>query len=64
MLNFRDTVLAVVLAVACCALPILLISGISIGTGAIFRNAVLVVTGLAVIGYAVYTVTRRGREQR
>ncbi len=66
MLNFKNTVLPVVVAVACCALPILLISGVSIGTGAIFRETVLVVAGLAAIGYAVYRVTRRsgGRHER
>ena len=61
MLNFRDTVLPIALAVLCCALPILLISGVSIGAGVILGEIALVVAGLGGIGYAAYRVARRRR---
>ncbi len=59
--NFRDTILAIGLAVACCALPILLVSGVSIGGGVLFGETVLVVAGLAGIAYAVFRVARGRR---
>jgi hydrogenase maturation factor HypE len=61
MLNFRDTVLPIALAVLCCALPILLISGVSIGGGLLLGETALVVAGLGGIGYVVYRVARRRR---
>ncbi len=62
MLNFRDSVLPIALAVLCCALPILLISGVSIGSGLLLGEMALVLAGLGGIGYVVYRVTRRRRE--
>ncbi len=61
MQNGTGVVVAVGLAVLCCALPLLLISGASIGAGLIFGEIVLVTAGIGGIGYAVYKVTRRRR---
>ena len=61
MQDFRNTTLTIALMVLCCALPLLIISGISIAGGAIFGKTALVLVGLAGIGYAVYKVTRRRR---
>ena len=61
MLHFRDTVLPIALAVLCCALPILLISGVSIGSGLLLGETALVLAGLGGIGYALYRVIRRRR---
>lgn len=61
MLNFRDSVLPIALAVLCCALPILLISGVSLGGGLLLGETALVVAGLGGIGYVVYRVARRRR---
>jgi hypothetical protein len=61
MQNGIGAVVAVGLAVLCCALPVLLISGVSIGTGLIVGEIALVAAGVGGIGYAVYKVTRRRR---
>ncbi len=61
MLHFRDTVLPIALAVLCCALPILLISGVGIGGGLLLGEMALVVAGLGGIGFVVYRVARRRR---
>lgn len=61
MQDFRSTALTIALMVLCCALPLLIISGVSIAGGAVFGQTALVLVGLAGIGYAVYKVTRRRR---
>jgi hypothetical protein len=61
MQNGRGAVVAVGLAVLCCALPLLFIAGASIGAGLIFGEIALVAAGIGGIGYAVYKVTRRRR---
>ncbi len=61
MLNFKDTVLPIALAVLCCALPILLLSGVSLGGGLLLGEMALVLAGLGGIGYVVYRVARRRR---
>ena len=61
MQNTKGAVVAVGLTVLCCALPLLLISGVSIGAGLIFGKIALVAVGVGGIGYAVYKVTRRRR---
>jgi len=59
MRNFGSVGLAIGLAVLCCALPLLLVSGVSIGAGVLFGKIALVTAGLAGIGFAVYRATRR-----
>lgn len=59
MLSFKNTVLPIALAVLCCALPLLLISGVSLGAGIVLGEIVLVAVGVGGIGYAVYRSTRR-----
>ncbi|MCL6551587.1 MAG: hypothetical protein K6W08_00485 [Firmicutes bacterium] len=54
-----DAVVALVLAVLCCALPVLLVAGVSIGLGAVLGTAVPVLVGLAVVAYVVAQVLHR-----
>ena len=61
-MNAREAALSIALLGLCCALPILLVSGVSIGAGLIFGEIALVAAGVGGIGYAVYKVTRRRRE--
>ncbi len=56
-----DAVIALALAVLCCALPLLVVAGVSIGAGAVLGAAVPVLVGLAVVGYVVVQATRRWR---
>jgi hypothetical protein len=59
MAGETDAVVALVLAVLCCALPVLLVAGVSIGLGAVLGTAVPVLVGLAVVAYVVAQVLHR-----
>ena len=60
-MNARETVLTAALLGLCCALPILLVSGVSLGAGVLRGEIALIAVGLGGIGYAAYRVARRKR---
>lgn len=60
MLIFMRAAIPVAL-VLCCALPILLVSGVTVGGGILLGKTVLVLIGLGGITYGVYRVTQRLR---
>ncbi len=51
----------IALVVLCCALPILLISGVSVGGGILLGKTMLVLVGLGSITYGVYRIAQRLR---
>jgi len=58
---FMKAAIPVALVVLCCALPILLLSGVGISVGIILGKTILVLVGLGGITYGVFTVARRLR---
>ncbi len=51
----------VALVLFCCALPILLLSGVGVSVGIVLGKTILVLIGLGGIAYGVFMVTRRMR---
>ncbi|MDR7521172.1 MAG: hypothetical protein QN168_01790 [Armatimonadota bacterium] len=60
-MNAREAMLTAAFLGFCCALPILLISGVSIGAGLLLGEIALIAVGLGGIAYAAYRVARRKR---
>lgn len=61
MRSTGESILAIALMALCCALPLLFVGGVTIGTGVLFREVALVVIGIGVLGFAIYKVARARR---
>lgn len=60
-MNAREAVLTVALLGLCCALPILVLAGVSVGAGVILGKIALVALGLGGIGFAAHGAARGRR---
>lgn len=62
--DVRGSLLTIALAALCCALPIVIIAGVSIGGGILLGKAAVILAGLGGIGYVSYRLIRRRRAVR